>query len=109
MKCRNGSSSECWYSWETTFRRAALACRLAARKIPAPIVAWGIDLQKMCFGITANAHELRDARVPHFRLNNVDGSGVNASPGIENSPPLFTDRNRLTGMLGDVLQSLDVL
>ena len=42
VKCRNGSRIECWNSCDVTLLIVALACRLAARKMPAPIVACGM-------------------------------------------------------------------
>ena len=35
-------------------------------------------LQVMRFGIATNTHELRDACVPHLRLHDVNGLGVDA-------------------------------
>ena len=42
VKCRNESKIECWNSCDMTLLKAALACRLAARKMPAPTVACGM-------------------------------------------------------------------
>ena len=44
-----------------------------------------------------------------LEVDDVDGLGINAKPGIENGAPFFTDRDRLTGQRGDLPQALDVL
>ena len=56
----------------------------------------------------ADAHKFGNARMSHFRLDDLQGIGIETEPGLMNRAPLLSPTDRSSNRLGHLGQPLDV-